>query len=62
VSDELKLGALGPSDLQKLMKQAGSEKITKAVIQEHIDKGAPVNDDGTINLIEYGAWLIHNIL
>jgi len=26
-------------------------------LRGHIDEGAPVNPDGTLNLIHYGAWL-----
>ena len=62
MSDELNLASLTQSDLQKLMKQAGSTKVKKPIIVEHVEKGAPTNADGTINLVEYGAWLINNIL
>ncbi|MEN6385971.1 MAG: hypothetical protein ABFD79_12350 [Phycisphaerales bacterium] len=27
------------------------------IVQKHISQGAPVADDGTINLIHYAAWL-----
>ena len=27
------------------------------IVQKHIDEGAPVAADGTINLVHYGAWL-----
>jgi len=27
------------------------------VVSRHIDEGAPVNPDGTVNLVHYAAWL-----
>ncbi|MBI1375194.1 MAG: hypothetical protein GC159_20950 [Phycisphaera sp.] len=27
------------------------------VVRRHIDEGAPVNPDGTVNLVHYAAWL-----
>jgi len=31
------------------------------IIQKHIEQGAPVAADGTINLVNYGAWLCSRI-
>ena len=45
-------------EVVKILKASGSKKITKNIILEDIEKGAPKNEDGTINLINYGAWLI----
>ncbi|MEM8738075.1 MAG: hypothetical protein AAGG38_06305 [Planctomycetota bacterium] len=43
----------------KLLKSAGA-KVTRTLIKADIADGAPTNDDGTINLIHYTAWLIEN--
>ena len=45
-------------EVVKILKASGSKKITKNIILEDIKNGAPKNKDGTINLINYGAWLI----
>ena len=31
--------------------------IQVQIVQKHIEEGAPVAADGTINLVHYGAWL-----
>ena len=57
-SNQLKLTAISIADLAKLLKQAGSRYASEAAIRKDIDTGAPVNSDGTVNLIHYTAWLI----
>ena len=56
--DEISITAITIPQLQRLMKQAGSKRLSKAAIEMHIEAGAPTNPDGSINLVEYGAWLI----
>jgi len=31
--------------------------IDEAIIAGDIEEGAPINEDGTLNLIHYAAWL-----
>ena len=45
-------------DMLVLLKRSGSRKATAETIKADIEAGAPLNSDGTINLIEYTAWLI----
>ena len=45
MDNSLKITALQPEVLVRLLKQAGSRTAS------------PENPDGTINLIEYAAWL-----
>lgn len=52
-----KLTALKVEQLVRLLKQAGSRMISEETLNADIENGAPQNDDGTINLIEYAAWL-----
>jgi hypothetical protein len=44
-----------------LLRRAGSQYIDDAAIQADIAAGAPVNPDGTLNLIAYGAWLVREL-
>ena len=37
-------------------------EITEADIQSHIDDGAPIVEDGKINIIIYAAWLTKRIV
>ena len=57
-SSQIKLTAISVADLAKLLKQAGSRFASEATIRKDIDAGAPVNSDGTVNLIHYTSWLI----
>jgi hypothetical protein len=50
--------ALTLADAARLLSAAGGRSITVAMLQADIDLGAPINGDGTINLIQYGAWLV----
>jgi len=57
VENPLKLTALQPELLVRLLKQAGSRAISDETLTGDIEAGAPQNNDGTINLINYAAWL-----
>ena len=41
-----------------LLKKAGSRTITEDVLTADIEAGCPVNDDGTLSLYDYVAWLV----
>ncbi len=50
--------AVSPADLATLLSAAGRRRITVEMIDEDIGLGAPVNADGTLNLINYAAWMV----
>ncbi len=50
--------ALPVADAARLLSAAGGIRVAAEMIQADIDAGAPTNIDGTINLIQYAAWLI----
>jgi len=54
-----KLNPLGLSvtDLVKALQAAGARHVSKEYVRSHIEAGAPTNADGTINLVQYAAWL-----
>ena len=54
----LKITALSVADLATLLRRSGSRTISEDAIRRDIEKGAPANPDGTVNLINYTAWLI----
>jgi len=54
---ETRITSLKPEKLAALLKAAGSRHATAETIRADIDAGAPVNPDGTVSLVEYGAWL-----
>ncbi len=57
MDNSLKLTALPPEMLVRLLKQAGCRTVSAEFLMEDLAAGAPKNPDGTINLIEYAAWL-----
>lgn len=44
-------------ELVRLLVVAGRQKVTREMVESDIAAGAPVNADGTMSLVEYGAWL-----
>jgi len=56
--NQLNMMALPISDLVKIMKNAGSRYVSEDAIRKDINSGAPVNPDGTVNLVHYTAWLV----
>lgn len=39
------------------MRRSGSRTLTLERLEADIASGAPVNPDGTINILEYVAWI-----
>lgn len=58
MDNSLKLTALPPEMLVRLLKQAGSRLISAETLAADFAAGAPKNEDGTINLIEFAAWIV----
>ena len=50
--------ALTPADAARLLAKAGGEPVTEEMIRNDLDDGAPLNRDGTVNLVHYTAWLV----
>ena len=44
-------------DLARILSASGPTPVTVEMIQLDIDHGAPVNPNGTMNLVHYAAWL-----
>ncbi len=49
--------ALALADAARALSQVGGEPITEEMLRADIDAGAPTNDNGTLNLVHYAAWL-----
>lgn len=58
MDNSLKLTALPPEMLVRLLKQAGSRLISAETLAADFAAGAPKNEDDAVNLIEYAAWLV----
>jgi hypothetical protein len=57
MDNSLSLTALQPDMLVRLLKQAGCRTISEETLADDVASGAPVNPDGTFNLITYAAYL-----
>lgn len=58
MDNSLKLTALQPEMLVNILRRAGSRLISAESLAADFEAGAPKNEDGTVNLIEYAAWLV----
>jgi hypothetical protein len=52
--------ALTVDQVAELVTKAGKRKLQPGEIKQDIEAGAPTNGDGSINLVNYAAWLIAN--
>ena len=53
-----KITAITPKKLAEILRKSGSREVSDATIAADIEAGMPVTEDGTINMIEYAAWLV----
>ncbi|MBL9031372.1 MAG: hypothetical protein JNM80_06660 [Phycisphaerae bacterium] len=51
-------GALPVADAARVLTRLGGKAVTDVMLRTDIDAGAPVNADGTLNLVHYAAWLV----
>lgn len=50
--------AISKADAASMLSKVGGKTITLAMIEADLAAGAPVQPDGTINLVHYAAWLL----
>lgn len=50
--------ALRLADLARILSASGGRPVTVEMLQADVEDGAPTNPDGTINLVNYAAWLV----
>lgn len=53
--------SISPKQLAKLLTAASGKPVTIEMIESDVAAGAPVRLDGTINLVEYGAWMLKEL-
>jgi hypothetical protein len=47
--------------MARVLSVSGSSPVTVEMLQADIDDGAPVNANGTVNLVNFAAWLVKEI-
>ena len=50
--------ALSLRALAGLLSKAGGRRVTAKMLKADVAAGAPTNDDGTMDLTSYAAWLV----
>jgi hypothetical protein len=50
--------ALPLADAARILSRACGQAVTLEMLQADVTEGAPVNPDGTLNLVAYAAWLV----
>ena len=55
------LTALTVAQVSQVLSAAGGRRIDEDMVRADIDAGAPVNADGTLNLVHYAAWLVREV-
>lgn len=53
--------ALPLPDAARLLSNASGQLISVDMLEADVLAGAPTNDDGTLNLIHYAAWIIREM-
>jgi len=49
---------MSPEDAARLLTKLAGEPITEEMLSADREAGAPRNADGTLNLVQYTAWLV----
>jgi hypothetical protein len=55
---DLNPNTLSVANAARLLSKVGGERVTEEMIRADLASGAPVNTDGTVNLVRYAAWLV----
>jgi len=60
-ADSPSITAMPPEQLADVLRRAGARHVTADTVQADIAAGAPTNDDGTMSLLAYAAWLVQRM-
>jgi hypothetical protein len=53
--------SLTPANVARLLTRVGGQPVADEMIEADLAAGAPLNGDGTINLVHYAAWLVREM-
>jgi hypothetical protein len=48
-------------DLARILSASGLRPVTVETLRADIEDGAPVNPDGTMNLVQYTTWMVREL-
>lgn len=58
LADPVNSAAVSLDIAAKLLSRVGGVAVTEESLRQDVESGAPLNADGTMNLLHYGAWLV----
>ena len=61
MSENVPLTRMNVDDVVRLLKQAGAKQASAEFIAELQKRGAPTNEDGTINFVAFTAWCVREV-
>ena len=53
--------AMPVSAAAQVLSKIGGKLVTESMLQADIEAGAPLNPDGTLNLVAYAAWIVKEL-
>ena len=56
-----KITAITPKKLAEILRKSGSREVSDETLAADIEAGSPVAENGTMNMIEYAAWLVREM-
>jgi hypothetical protein len=60
--DNRSLGNVTPEQLARLLSQTGLGRVSAENVTQAIEAGVPQNEDGTLHLVHFGAWLAQQLM
>ena len=58
---ELNVPQMSKADFIQVLRHYGCRTIMPEKLDEQIAAGAPVNENGTINIVNYTAWVLKEL-
>lgn len=58
---ELNVPPMTKTNFIQVLQHYGCQTISSEKLDAQIAAGAPVNDDGTINIVNYTAWVLKEL-
>jgi hypothetical protein len=53
--------ALALCDAARVFAAAAGAQVDEGMLEADIEAGAPINADGTLNVVHYAAWLVREM-
>jgi len=61
VKESIDPARLRPDQVAAMLSRVGEREVTVSDIDADVSAGAPANEDGSMSLVHYGAWLTREV-